>query len=336
MDGAQQLRLGHEHKAKAGEQQDAQPRGPCAERALFRDRHDEAELGGEAHPKGQQPDSPFHADDRHDGIVRVHVDDVQAHLGTLLVRRWATEHRCAASNRCPRRAPALGRRPHVQRYDALGGVHVLSQQVQQRLAEPLGDVGRGARPKAKPPLGDEEETFARRARRGDLVGVDEHDSKFPPVLRRDGKLVEIVLRVVAEDVEGFLEAAGGSEQDRQVAHHRRQRGLDLPRPPRRHAPLERVSELPLLHVLQPRRVVPEFVPGRHVPDARSLVDREREQAAAVGGGPPRPTAFRGAPVARFQFARRRALPVQVDGPEGQMVKEAVPPQCLQAIEFASD
>ena len=166
--------------------------------------------------------------------------------------------------------------------------------------------------------------------------MDEHHSEFPPVLRRDRELIEIVFRVVAEDVEGLLEVAGGGEQDRQVAHDHRQRGLDLRRPPRGHAPLERVSKLALLHVLEPRRVVPVLVPRRHVSHARGLVDRQRAQAAAIERGPPRPAAFGGAPVAGFQFARRRALAVQVDGPEGQVVEEAVPAQRLQAIELVPD
>ena len=70
-------------------------------------------------------------------------------------------YRFAASNCCPCCAPALGRWPRVHRQHAFGGVHVFPQQVQQRLAEALGDVGRRARSEAEPSLGDEEKTLAR-------------------------------------------------------------------------------------------------------------------------------------------------------------------------------
>ena len=142
----------------------------------------------------------------------------------------------------------------------------------------------------------------RRARRCDVVRMDEDNSQLPPVLRGYCKLVEIVFGVVAKDVDGLIKVTCCRQQDREVSHDGLERRLDLGRPLRGRAPLERFVKRSFAEVLLPWRVVAEFVPGRHVAHARGLVERERAQLAAVERGAPRPAALCRPPVAIFHLA----------------------------------
>ena len=144
--------------------------------------------------------------------------------------------------------------------------------MEKGFAEALGNVGRRARAKANTPLGHEEEALVCRAGGGQVVRVEKDDTKLPPLFGCHSELVKVVLGVVAEYVEGFFKLARGGEQDGEVTHDGGEGGLDLTWTVRGCAPLGRLVQPALLQVLEPRRVLPELEPRRHVAHLRRLID----------------------------------------------------------------
>ena len=91
--------------------------------AFFRDGHDQPELANEPPPGQQEADSSLHSHNSHDGVVGVHMREVEALLGSPLnVAVTLAGH--TDSRSC--RTPTLGRRPHVGRHARLSCIHVLT------------------------------------------------------------------------------------------------------------------------------------------------------------------------------------------------------------------
>ena len=53
---------------------------------LLLDGHDEADVRYQAHPDSKQSYGTLHPNDRENGVISIHVDDVEAELSTLLRR----------------------------------------------------------------------------------------------------------------------------------------------------------------------------------------------------------------------------------------------------------
>ena len=138
--------------------------------ALLRDGHDQPYGVGKLAPHAERAERAVNADHDPDWVVRVHVGRVQPSLllvvqldggdrravraralGLALVERQALCH--LATRHKPM---AHGRVGGVEE-GGFRGVHVQPKEVEQRLAEALGQVGGAVGAEAQPQLGDEDE-----------------------------------------------------------------------------------------------------------------------------------------------------------------------------------
>ena len=110
----------------------------------------------------------------------------------------------------------------------VGGVHVLAEQVEQSIAEPLGDVRGPVRAKAQATLRNEEElTVAGEWHVGGAVKAvqqavvlarltEEDNVELVKLALRHGKLVEVVLEIVTNDVHRLAQHLRGPFEDSQI------------------------------------------------------------------------------------------------------------------------
>ena len=144
-------------------------------------------------------------------------------------------------------------------------------------------------------------------------------------------MIEVVFCVVAENVDRLFQATRSGEEYGHVAHNHGEGRFHLLGASRGHTPLKRVGEFTFLHVFEPRRIVSMPEPLWHVADASRFIYRQRAEAASVERRAPGASALRGAAIARLHLARSGALPIEVNRPKGEVVKEMVPAQRLQAV-----
>ena len=149
--------------------------------------------------------------------------------------------------------------------------------------------------------------------------------QLPPIFTTDAQLVEVVLGVVAKDVERLAKKLGRRSQHRQVVHDVAQGGLVFMRQRRRQLPPSHVKNVLGSQPVAEDGVVQtlEEVGGKVVQHG-GLVERERTKPLLVKGGLARPAALCRPSVPLLQLAGDRALPVEVDGPEGEVIEETIP------------
>ena len=214
----------------------------------------------------------------------------------------------------------------------LSRVHRLAEEVKERIGEALRDVRGAVRAEAEAFLRDEVEGLLpfqpglwRRGRGLSRLrrraGEEDH-TEFVQFRRRHGKLVEVVLEVVTNNVGGrTYDSRSRTEQTEGSSHHS-ERGLPLLGPLRGPLPVRtlHVSHRGQATPGQPRpelwsRVGEEV--ARHVVEVRGLVDGDGLHARGVERGPPWPAAFGRAPEAvGLQLTGDGALTIEVHRVEG--------------------
>ena len=351
---AQELGLRHDHDAERDDDQDSEPEDLGAEVALLRDGHDQPYGVGKLTPHAERAERAVDTDHDPDWVVRVHVCRVQPPLlpvvqldgrdcravraralGLTLVERQALCH--------------LATRPEPMVHGRVGGVeeggfrdvHVQPKEVEQRLAEALGQVGGAVGAEAQPQLGDEDEPIwpslgvtaewaPDRGHGGQVTWLgEEYDPQLVQLALGHGELVEVVLGIVAKAVDRQPEHASRALEDGEIAHELSQVRLEFFVPLGHCAKkLSRSRGRRQTTRPQPRQHLWSRVADKvlwHVVHERGGVDGDGREATEVEGGHARATTLSSTPISvELELACGGALRVEVHRPEREVWEEVVP------------